>query len=236
VAVRRAEGREGLVDVPFTIDVRVTRRYAFYRACVRAVLRVMWTPRYIGLERVPGHGPVILAPVHRSLIDFAFATALTDRKLFFMAKDDLWRSRALGRVLTHLGAFPVRRESADRLSLQRAQEILELGQVLVVFPEGGRFEGPRVADLMEGTAFLAARTGASVVPVGIAGSDHALAKGARLPRRTPVTVVVGAPLAPAARRENGRVSRSALSAATEELHEALQDAYDDARRRRATES
>jgi 1-acyl-sn-glycerol-3-phosphate acyltransferase len=233
VPLNRTQRDEGIHEVPFTIDTRVTRRYRAYRWLCRSTARIWCSPTFTGLEHVPATGPVILAPVHRSLVDFAFPTLVTDRKLFFMAKDDLWRSRLLGRVLAHLGAFPVHRESADRESLYRAQEILEREQVLVLFPEGGRFAGPALAPLMEGAAFLAARTGARIVPVGIAGSDAALPKGSRLPRHTRVQVVVGESVPPAPKRESGRVSRSGLTRSTEELREALQNAFDEARRLRA---
>ena len=108
---------------------------------------------------MPETGPVILAPVHRSFADFGFAAFCTDRKLFFMTKDEMWKNKWLGKLLLSVGAFPVHRESADREALQRAEEVLRQGQVLVLFPEGTRREGPVIEDLMEGAAFLSARTG-----------------------------------------------------------------------------
>ena len=50
-------------------------------------------PKVTGRQHIPAEGPVILAPVHRSFADFGFAAFVTPRKLFFMAKDDLWKSR-----------------------------------------------------------------------------------------------------------------------------------------------
>ena len=60
-------------------------------------------------EHVPATGPVILAPVHRSFADFGFAAFCTDRKLFFMTKDEMWKNKWLGRLLLTVGAFPVHR-------------------------------------------------------------------------------------------------------------------------------
>ena len=142
-------------------------------------------PKVAGAEHVPESGPVILAPVHRSFADFGFAAFCTDRKLFFMTKDEMWENKWLGTLLLSVGAFPVHRESADREALQRAEEVLRKGQVLVLFPEGTRREGPVVEDLMEGAAFLSARTGAPIVPVGIGGSDLAMPKGSASPSPTP---------------------------------------------------
>ena len=91
---------------------------------------------------MPETGPVILAPVHRSFADFGFAAFCTDRKLFFMTKDEMWKNKWLGKLLLTVGAFPVHRESADREALQRAEEVLRKGEVLVLFPEGTRRAGP----------------------------------------------------------------------------------------------
>jgi 1-acyl-sn-glycerol-3-phosphate acyltransferase len=71
--------------------------------------------------------------------------------------------------------------------------------------------------------FMAARTGAKVVPVGIGGSDRAMPKGAKLPRPAKITIVVGTPLDPPS--SEGRVARSALNAKSEELRAALERVY-----------
>ena len=60
--------------------------------------------------------------------------------------------------------------------------MLERGEPLVLFPEGTRRSGPVIENLHEGAAYLSSRTGAPIVPVGIGGSERAMAKGKRLPR------------------------------------------------------
>jgi 1-acyl-sn-glycerol-3-phosphate acyltransferase len=172
---------------------------------------------------------VILAPVHRSFADFGFTAFCTDRKLFFMAKDSLWKNPWLGRLLLYVGAFPVHRESADREALQRAEEVLARGQCLVLFPEGTRREGPAIENLMEGAAFLSARTGAPIVPIGIGGSDLSMPKGSAIPKPYTIAIVVGPALPAPARTGGGRVSRSAVHASTELVAGQLQTVYDEAK-------
>lgn len=217
--------------VDFEPDPRRTVGYRICRGIFVGVIRVWFRPRVSGRERVPAEGPVILAPVHRSFADFSFTALLTRRKIFFMAKDSLWKSRLLGWLLVTLGAFPVHRESADREAVRHAEEVLRRGQPLVLFPEGTRQEGPLVADLLEGATFLAARTGAVIVPIGIGNSDVAMPKGRRIPRPLRIEVVVGEPIPPPARSAQGRVSRAAVHRSTEELREAIQAVYDRARAR-----
>jgi 1-acyl-sn-glycerol-3-phosphate acyltransferase len=193
------------------------------------VMWLLFRPKVVGKERVPSSGPVILAPVHRSFADFGFTAFCTRRKLFFMTKDSMWERKWLGRLLLYVGAFPVHRESADREALQRAEEVLKRGECLVLFPEGTRRQGAVIENLMEGAAFLSARTGAPIVPIGIGGSDLAMPKGKILPKPLTIQVVIGPVIPPPARTGGGRVSRSSVHAATDDLVAKLQAVYDEAR-------
>jgi len=205
------------------------RKTVFYRV-VSAILRtlawVFFRPRVTGSNHIPLDGPVLVAPIHRSNLDFAFTLFISPRKVFFMAKDSLFRVPVLGTALIQLGAFPVKRGTADREAMRSAEEVLAAGHALILFPEGTRKYGPDVEPLHDGAMFIAARAGARVVPVGISGTDRALPDGAKFPRPVRVTIVVGAALT--APTGEGRPSRSAIAAKTEELRAALQQAYHEA--------
>ncbi len=209
----------------FTVHPGRSVFYRFARQVVLGLLRVWFRPRVRGRSQVPTAGAAIIAPVHRSNVDFAFAALLTRRKLFFMAKEELWKWQWFGRLLEALGAFPVHRSGADRESVRRAEEVLRRGELLVMFPEGSRRFGDRVEELQEGVAFLAARTGTPIVPVGIAGSERAMPKGSKVPKPVSITVVVGEPI-PIESPEGRRVARSQIHRLSEQLRERLQAGYD----------
>ena len=101
--------------------------------------------------------------------------------------------------------------------------------MLVIFPEGTRQSGPLLTELHEGAAFLSARTGAPIVPIGIGNSDRAMPKGSRFPKPLTIQIVAGEPIAAPTRSSGGRVSRSQVRATTEELGRRLQEVYDEAR-------
>ena len=212
----------------FEINPNYTPLYRVERTIFVTALWTWFRPKVTGREHVPETGPVILAPVHRSFADFGFAAFCTDRKLFFMTKDEMWNNKYLGKLLLSVGAFPVHRESADREALQRAEEVLRKDSPLVLFPEGHAREGPVIKDLMEGAAFLSARTGAPIVPIGIGGSDLAMPKGSAIPKPRTIQVVIGPAIPPPPRTGGGRVSRSSVRAATEALVPKLQAVYDEA--------
>ena len=197
--------------------------YHAFRGLLNVIWRLMFRPTIVGAENIPATGPVLIAPIHRSNIDFAFIIFVTKRKTFFMAKDSLWKVPVLRSLISTMGAFPVKRGTADRESLNRSLEVLQAGQALVLFPEGTRQEGDDVQTLMDGAMFIAARAGAKVVPVGIGHTERAMPRGAKFPRTVRVTLVVGEPIEPPS--GDARPSRSAITASTEELRRSLQDCY-----------
>ena len=205
--------------------------YRALRGLCHGVNRAYWRVSVDGASVVPESGAVILAPVHRSNIDFLVVSEVTKRKLFYMAKDSLWRAPRFGTFLESIGAFPVHREGADRLALDRSQDVLERGEALILFPEGTRRSGPVVEELHEGAAFLAARTGAPIVPIGIGGSAAAMPKGSKMVHPVKIHLVVGTPLAAPARSARGRVPRHQVHALTEDLRAELQRLYDLAQQR-----
>ncbi len=134
----------------------------------------------------------------------------------------------LGRFLLAVGGFPVERAMADREALRLSEMILAGGEPLVVFPESTRHDGPIVAPIKEGAAFLACRAGVPILPVGIGGAQRALPKGGRFVRPRKCTLVIGQPILPPARVDGERVKRSAVKAMSAELHETLQTLFDEA--------
>lgn len=208
---------------------RLTRfSYAIVRGLIGAVAKLFGSMRIVGLEHVPDSGAFVLAPVHRSNIDFALTARLTTRPMRYMGKDSIWKSKPLGRFVSMLGAFPVHRGTADRESLRTCVEIIEGGSPLVMFPEGTRRSGPVVEDLFDGPAFVAAKTGVPVVPVGIGGSERMMPKGAKFLKRTPLVMIVGPPIPAPERTESGRVPRTAVRDLTAALQVELQRLFDEA--------
>ncbi len=95
---------------------------------------------------------------------------------------------------------------------------------MALFPEGTRRHGSAVADLFDGTAYLAVKLGVPIVPVGIGGSEEILASGKKLPRLKKVALVVGPPIEPPPGATTRK--RSDLVAITSELEVELQRLFD----------
>ena len=203
--------------------------YRVMWSMVLALCKVLFRLRVEGKENFPP-GPYILSPVHRSFIDTPIAGMATSRRLRFMGKEGLWENKPLGALLSVLGGFPVERGTADRTALRAATDVLSLGEPLVMFPEGTRRHGDRIRreDMLDGPAFVAARAGVPIVPVGLGGTVRALPVGSVIPRPRRVVVVVGNPIPPPA-RIGGRLPRRAVSEHTDRLFDELGDLYVEAR-------
>ncbi len=205
--------------------------YALVRGLILLVAKLLGRIKVVGAEKIPAEGAFVLAPVHRSNVDFALTCVVTRRQMRYMGKDSIWKSKLLGRFVSLLGAFPVHRGTADRDALRACIEIVEGGNPLVMFPEGTRMSGPAVQELFDGTAYVAARASVPILPMGIGGSEAMMPKGARLPRPTKLVLVVGDPIPAPERTEAGRVPRSAVGELTARLHGELQDLFDEAQAR-----
>lgn len=172
-------------------------------------------------------GPLILAPVHRSNLDSMLVAGASSRRCRALAKHTMFKNRAFAWLIASLGAFPVERGTADREALRAARMLLDNGEAMFVFPEGTRQEGQQVGEIYDGVAYLAAKTGAQVVPVGIAGTGEAMGKGTKFPKRVKVIIEVGDVMQPPT-ATGKRVTVGDRARFSQELGERLQHLMDEA--------
>jgi 1-acyl-sn-glycerol-3-phosphate acyltransferase len=202
------------------------------RPTVVGICAVAFRVRVVGRDQVPTRGAYVLAPSHRSILDIPFAAFVTRRRLRFLAKQELFRSRLGRAIFPRLGGIAVERGTTDRAALRAADAVLADGEPLAIFPEGTRQHGAALGDLFHGVAYLALRRHVPIVPVGIGGSEEILPKGRLVPRPRRVVVIVGTPIHPdpdaTARR------RSDVTALTVRVRDELQAALDQARHQAGT--
>lgn len=184
-------------------------------------------------DRLPASGSYVIAPVHRSNLDFMLPCMAVPRRIRWMAKSSIFLGGWIDRFLYAMGAFPVNRDGIDRESLLTCMQVVSHGEPLVMFPEGRRKEGPRVEELFAGPAYVACHERVPIVPIGVGGSARAMPIGSKFvfPRR--IVLVIGEPIYPDVPLA-GRVPREVVDATTERLRVALQALYEEASRRAGT--
>lgn len=198
--------------------------YRIVRGLIRLVLFPYLRAEATNAEALNLDGPTILAPVHRSNLDSIILATFSKRRIRALGKESLFTVPVLSYFCAALGAIPVRRGAADREALVAAKTLLDRGESMIVFPEGGRQQGDEIAELFDGAAWLAARTGARVIPIGISGTERSMQEGKKLPRRSTVRIVVGDPMQAPVGVDGKRPSREQLSQFTELLGDNLQNA------------
>ncbi len=200
--------------------------YRFLRGALRRIVNPYLRLRAENTQVLNLPGATVLAPVHRSNLDSALLATVSDRRIRALGKESLFTTPGVSYLCAALGAIPVRRGEADRDALKAAKALLDRGESMIVFPEGGRQAGSEVAELYDGAAWLAARAGARVIPVGIAGTEGALPQGAKFLHRSTVAIVAGEPMDPPVGDDGKRANRQDLQAFTARLHERLQAVQD----------
>ncbi len=153
---------------------------------------LIWRVTAVGLGNVPRKGALILAPNHFSQMDHFFAGVYLRRKIRFMGKSQMFGPPVLTAIYKHGGVFPVRRGHHDEEAMVTAFTLLDQGEMLLIYAEGGRSRSGQLGQPKAGIGRIAAESGAPVVPVAIHGS--AGARGWKRLRFPKVTVEFGEPL------------------------------------------
>lgn len=166
--------------------------------------------RCSGQEHIPASGPVLIACNHVAFIDPLLIAVAARRRSWFMAKEELFRSRALAPWLRRSGGFPVRRASPDVWAVRTARDLLARGECLLVFPEGGVTRSGHMRPGFSGAGYLALQPDVVVVPAAIWNTQ--LMKG-------PVRVRFGSPIPMEDLRDSPRPGRNRR--ATERIMETL---------------
>jgi 1-acyl-sn-glycerol-3-phosphate acyltransferase len=167
--------------------------YTLVRLLISLPTLLLYRVRAIGVGNVPRSGALILAPNHFSQMDhFFIGLYLLRRKVRFMAKSQMFGPPVLTYIYKHGGVFPVRRGQRDEKAIETALTLLDQGEMLLVYAEGGRSRSGKLGDVKPGIGRIALESGAPVVPVAIHGSA-AVRRWKRL-RFPKVTVRFGEPL------------------------------------------
>jgi 1-acyl-sn-glycerol-3-phosphate acyltransferase len=155
--------------------------------------------RLEGSEHLAGcGGPVVLVANHASYLDVVVLLAALSPSFRFVAKRSLHRAPLVGEVIRKVGHLTVERGQTSRsvADAERISRALREGQSVLVFPEGTFLRPPGILPFRLGAFKASIETRAAIIPIGIRGTREILPADSWLPARGPISVVVGAPIAP----------------------------------------
>lgn len=153
----------------------------------------------IGQENLPTSGPVILAPTHRSrwdaiIVPYAAGRWVTGRDLRFMVSVNEIKG-VQGWFIDRMGGFGVNPDQPTIATLRYGVEVLQKGETLVMFPEGGIFKDGQIHALKPGMARLALQAESSKPELGIKIVPINIHYSPLTPHwRSDVRVAIGSPL------------------------------------------
>lgn len=126
-----------------------------------------------GKENVPKQGPLLIACNHIGHADQYLVAVTINRKMVWMAKEELFRSPLIRVLAEAFGTFPVHRGGTDRKALDQAHRVLNSGLALAMFPEGTRSKNAQMRPAFPGSALIALHNSVPILPVGITGMEGA---------------------------------------------------------------
>ena len=168
--------------------------YDFSRIGVRVVGKLLFNLKLRGIDQFPKSGGALVCSNHQSVLDPILLGSLCDRRMNYLARENLFNSAIFGRLIRFYDAIPVRRDGMSISGLKETLRRLKRGELVVIFPEGTRTKDGQIAPLKSGFCMLARKAKVPLVPVAINGAYNVWPKGKSLPQLARVVLEAGEPI------------------------------------------
>lgn len=170
--------------------------YRFMQYLLQLIGLVAYRVRCTGTRNIPPEGGVLLVSNHQSVLDPPLVGMGSPRPMNYLARETLFRFPLLRWLISSLDTIPVDREGMGLGGLKESLRRLKRGEMVLVFPEGTRTSDGEIGRFRPGFTALAARSGATILPVAIEGAFDAWPRGRRFPRLGRIHVYYGPPISP----------------------------------------
>ena len=161
--------------------IRTKKVYSF-------LLKVLYKPEVLGKENIPKEGAIIFAGNHKNAVDPTVLMASTDRLVHFIAKKEAFKGLH-GVLFKNIGLIPINRTKGSPGAIKMAENILNEGGTIGIFPEGTRNKTEN--DLLPfklGAVTMAKKTNAKIIPFAIKGKYKLFRKGLKIEIGKPISV------------------------------------------------
>ena len=194
----------------------MNRRRRLLVGALRGLLRLLTHWEVHGQGNLPAAGPLLVVFNHLAHLDGSLVIASMPWEMEAIGLSDLWDVPVVGQLLRLYGVIQVHRDEYDRPVLQRVLEVLAQGKILGLAPEARQSPTLSLEQGRKGAAYLALRSGAPLLPVGITGTETVYS-ALRHGQRPFLTVRIGALFRLAGPLARGAERRAQLEAGREEI-------------------
>jgi 1-acyl-sn-glycerol-3-phosphate acyltransferase len=151
------------------------------KTIVWVLVSIFYRHRVYGKEHIPKGGGII-ASNHSSFLDPPLIGISCPGKIYFLARDTLFRFPAFAWLLRQLAVHPLRRGKGNINAFKKAMELVQSGKKVVLFPEGSRSPNGQLQEGQAGIGMLVQRTCCQVIPVYVYGTFEAWNSRRKFPK------------------------------------------------------
>ncbi|MBC8415706.1 MAG: 1-acyl-sn-glycerol-3-phosphate acyltransferase [Candidatus Cloacimonetes bacterium] len=144
------------------------KTYSLIINLVKYYMIVFWGLEIINKERLSLVQNCIIAPNHVAAVDPFFIGSIIPVEIYYLAKVELFRNKAVGSILKFLNAIPVKRGMIDKAAIRFVTQILNKGHSILIFPEGTR----KSASVKSGVGKFAMQLKKDILPIYIKNSPY----------------------------------------------------------------
>ena len=170
--------------------------YDLSRIVVRFLGWLLLGLKQCGVEKFPTDGGALVCSNHQSYFDPVLVGAICNRRMNYLARENLFDTRFFGALIRWYDAIPVKHDGMSISGLKETLKRLKRDELVLIFPEGTRTQDGKVAPLKSGFCMLARKAKVPLVPVGISGAFEVWPRDKRWPRLSKVCLEAGEPISP----------------------------------------
>ncbi len=175
----------------------------------------------IGREHIPSEGACLVIANHASFLDPLLLCTIFKRPIHYITYAFFYFHPLIHWFCRHVYCIPIKKEGYDVSAFKQALRLLKQGECVGIFPEGIRSETGTIGKGQPGSALLALKSSAQVLPIGIHGAYEALPKGSWFPKARRITVMIGEPFGLASQCPSDKKSAEIQDAATNIMMEKI---------------
>jgi 1-acyl-sn-glycerol-3-phosphate acyltransferase len=153
------------------------KKWSFFYAAARVLAAIVFHTLapvfYHGRENLPTELPYMIIANHRSFMDpIIMAYSIKKHDVTFLGKKELVKNKIAGFILRNMHIIPVDRHGTDMAAMRNCISALRNKEILGIFPEGTRHHQGLMDEIEGGTAMIALRSGAPLIPMYITPKFH----------------------------------------------------------------